>query len=505
MSPMEIEPIPRPARLEYREGVFQSTGLPGIKGDQAFAGEMALVAEQFRRDLGGPPGKAAVVCRAVPPLREGGQGEEAYRLTVTGDGIVLEASAGAGIYRGLQTLRQFVLSGYKDNTLTIPRLIIEDYPRFPWRGCMLDVSRHFYIPAFIKKLLDVLSLHHINVFHWHLTDDQGWRLPVPAYPELIETGSKRRNTRNPQVPEVKQFYTPEEIRELVAYAGARHIMVVPEVDLPGHTKAVLAAYPEMGCTGGPYQMDDRHGIFPDVLCAGNDRIFDLLGAVFDTLAELFPAPYVHIGGDEAPSSRWEVCPKCRRRLGELGFDRARQLQGWLTVRFAQMLTDRHKIPLGWDEVLEDTEKLGLPDDLVIMSWRGSEGGIKASSMGHRVVMCPSNGGCYLDYRNYDSPEEPGSGSRIIRVYDAYLTDPVTPEMTGEQAALVLGGQGNLWSELLYAGRWAEYMLFPRICALAEAFWSPRELKDFASFTQRLPAHQKRLDIYNILQYRGPLQ
>jgi hexosaminidase len=369
---------------------------------------------------------------------------------------------------------------------------------------MLDVSRHFYTPAFIKKILDALSLHHINVFHWHLTDDQGWRFPVPAYPELIETGSKCRNIRDPHIPEKKQFYTREEIQDLVAYAGERHIMVVPEVDLPGHTRAALAAYPELGCTGGPYQVDDSHGIFSDVLCPGNDRIFDLVEAVFDTLAELFPAPYVHIGGDEVPSSRWEACPQCRRRLGELGFDRPRQLQGWLTARFAQMLKSRSKIPLGWDEVLEDTEKPGLPRELVVMSWRGQEGGIKASSAGHRVVMTPSSDGCYLDYRHYDDPEEPGAASRISRVYDAYMSDPVTPEMTGEQAALVLGGQGNLWSELIYADRWAEYMLFPRMCARAEALWSPRETKDFASFARRLPEHLKRLESLNILFYRGPL-
>jgi hexosaminidase len=368
---------------------------------------------------------------------------------------------------------------------------------------MLDVSRHFYTPSFIKKLLDVLSLHHINVFHWHLTDDQGWRFPVPSYPELIETGSKRRNTRNPQAPEPKQFYTPGEIRELTAYAAARHITVVPEVDLPGHTKAALAAYPGLGCTGGPYQVDDCHGIFEDVLCPGNDRIFDFAEAVFDTLGEFFPAPYVHIGGDEVPLSRWEACPKCRRRLGELGFERFRQLQGWLTLRFARMLKSRGKIPLGWDEVLEDTENLGLPPELVVMSWRGREGGVKAASRGHPVVMCPSNDGCYLDYRNDDLPEEPGAGSRAARVYDAYMTDPVAPEMG--QGALVLGGQGNLWSELIYADRWAEYMLFPRMCALAEAFWTPRDLKDFDSFSRRLPAHQKRLDILNILSYRGALR
>ncbi|MDR2758758.1 MAG: beta-N-acetylhexosaminidase [Spirochaetaceae bacterium] len=506
---MQIDLIPRPVYLEYQEGFFQNAGLPGIGGDRVFQGEMALAAEQFRRDLGLPPGeapgKAAVACREVPPLREGEQGKEAYRLTITAGGITLEASAGAGIYHGLQTLRQLILSGYDHNTLTIPALTISDYPRFPWRGFMLDVSRHFYTPSFIKKLLDVLSLHHINVFHWHLTDDQGWRFPVPAYPELIETGSKRRDLRNPQTPELKQFYTSGEIRELVAYAGARHITVVPEVDLPGHTKAALAAYPELGCTGGPYQVDDQHGIFSDVLCAGNDRIFDLVEAVFDTLAEFFPAPYVHIGGDEVPVSRWEACPKCRRRLEELGFERPRQLQGWLTARFARMLKERLKIPLGWDEVLEDTEKMGLPPELVVMSWRGREGGVKASSAGHPVVMSPSNDGCYLDYRNYDLPEEPGAGSRITRVYDTYMTDPVTPEMTRDQAALVLGGQGNLWSELIYAGRWAEYMIFPRMCALAESLWSPRELKDFASFSRRLPAHQKRLDMLNILSYRGPLQ
>jgi hexosaminidase len=385
--------------------------------------------------------------------------------------------------------------------LRIPCADIADYPRFSWRGLMLDTSRHWYTPAFIKKLIDLLSLHHINIFHWHLTDDQGWRFPVEEFPALTGIGAKRRDLRMPWEPAAGEFYTPDDIQDIVAYAGRRHITIVPEVDLPGHTSAVLAAYPDLGCTGGPYQVEGRFGIFDDILCVGNDRVFDLARAVFDTLVRLFPGPYVHIGGDEVRFSRWEACPRCRKRQAELGLSGAQGLQGWMTARFARMLLDRNRIPLGWDEVLEDAAN--LPPELVIMSWRDREGGRRAAASGRRAVMSPVTEGCYLDYKHLDSPEEPGQ-YRVSTVYQSYMMDPVDPAMTEEEAAHILGGQGNLWSELIYADKLAEYMIFPRICALAEALWSKREGKDFDSFTKRLRTHQERLDRLHVLQYRGPL-
>jgi hexosaminidase len=364
---------------------------------------------------------------------------------------------------------------------------------------MLDTSRHWYTPAFIKKLLDRLSLHHINIFHWHLTDDQGWRFPVPGFPALTEIGSKRRDLRMPDAPPVGGFYTPGDIRDITAYAGQRHITIVPEVDLPGHTSAVLAAYPDLGCTGGPYEVESRFGIFEDILCAGNDGIFNFAGAVFDTLVELFPGPYVHIGGDEVLFSRWEACPKCRSRQAELGLAKAAGLQGWITARLARMLLERNRIPLGWDEVLENAGD--LPPELVIMSWRGREGGRSAAAAGHRAVMSPLPEGCYLNFKHLDRPEEPGHYG-VSTVHEAYMMDPRDPAMPEEEAARILGGQGNMWSELIYADTLAEYMIFPRICALAEALWSPGEGKDFDSFARRLLVHRERLDRLQTLQYRG---
>jgi hexosaminidase len=433
---MNIEIIPQPAKVELRGGLFECAGLPGIRGEAAFQDEIRLFREQVLADLGETPGRdrePGIFC--VEDRSPAGPG--AYRMTLRQETIEIGAPASEGIYRGLQILRQLVLSGYKGRNLRIPCVNIEDYPRFSWRGLMLDTSRHWYTPAFIKKLLDLLSLHHINIFHWHLTDDQGWRFPVQGFPALTEIGSKRRNLRLPREPAAGGFYTPGDIRDIVAHAGERHITVVPEVDLPGHTSAVLAAYPDLGCTGGPYQVEDRFGIFEDVLCAGNDRVFDLAGAVFDTLAGLFPGPYVHIGGDEVLFSRWEACPKCRQRRAELGLPGARGLQGWMTARLARMLLERNRIPLGWDEVLEGAED--LPPELVLMSWRNREWGRRAAAAGRRVVMSPMTGGCYLDYKHLDSPEEPGQIG-VSTVYQSYMMDPTDPEMTPEEAAHILGGR-----------------------------------------------------------------
>jgi hexosaminidase len=416
------------------------------------------------------------------------------------------------MFHGLQTLRQLILSGYtegesgdkvfSDQALVLPCGEIEDAPSFEWRGFMLDCSRHFYSVKSILKILDALSLHHISVFHWHLTDDQGWRLPVPEYPELIKRGSKRLDCRAWEKV-IEGHYTEEDIKAVVAYAAARHIEVVPEVDIPGHASAMLASYPELGCTNSPRTVRDTFGVFDDVLCAGNPAIYDFTAAVFDTLVRLFPSKYVHIGGDEVKSIFWSMCPKCRKQMEESGFERPAQLQGQITIRLAQMLKERGRTAIGWDEVLEDTDINSLPPELVVMSWRGKEGGQTAVAKGHRVILSPCNEGCYLNYRPVNSYEEPGF-DQITTVSDSYHLNPVS-EMTDEQASLVLGGQANLWSELISADRLAEYMLFPRICAIAEALWTPDGVKDFEAFSKRLPAHQKRLDKLGLIQYRGSLE
>jgi len=493
--------IPQPVSVQYTTGSFDCSGLPRIEKGEAFQNEAKIFTEQLRQTMGDTAfGDKSFIC-----LKQTDSPSESYCLEILQDGITLSAGTGAGAYRGLQTLRQLFLSGFNEGRLSLPCGKIEDKPRFSWRGFMLDCSRYFYSTGFIKKLLDSLSLQHINIFHWHLSDDQGWRLPVASYPLLTEIGSRRRQHRL-SGRFTGGFYTETEIRGIVSYAAERHIEVVPEIDLPGHTSAVLAAYPGLGCTGGPYMVEDRFGIFEDVLCAGNDNIFPLAEAVFDTLAELFPSKYVHIGGDEVLFNRWAECPKCKKRLAELGLSEAPQLQSWITSRLARMLQKRGKTAIGWDEVLENTEKFPLPKDMIVQSWRGKEGGNKATALGHRVIMSPMTNGCYLDFRALDQPEEIGRLG-IGTITQGYSFDPVTEEMDDTAASLVLGGQGNLWSEVIYAGKIAEYMIFPRICAIAESLWSPRKPKtapDLAEFAQRLAVHQSRLDKLGLLQYRGPL-
>ena len=493
--------IPRPALLKYQPGSFQCSGLPLIADNgEVFQNEGQVFAGQLRCCFGEAAFAAGSPCiRLRQRAGDAPHQNESYCMAIDSQVIDISSASGAGIYRGLQTLRQLLLSGCRQGACVIPCGIIEDTPRFPWRGFMLDCSRYFYSVEFIKKLLDALSLHHINIFHWHLTDDQGWRFPVRRYPLLAEIGSKRRDHRH-RNRFTGGFYTEEEIQDIVSFAACRHIEVVPEVDFPGHASAILAAYPGLGCTGGPYRVEDRFGVFDDVLCAGGG-LFPLAEAVFDTLGELFPSRYVHIGGDEVRFGRWAECPKCQKQLAALGLSSPKQLQSWITSRLAAMLRERGKTAIGWDEVLEHSEQFPLPDDLIVMSWRGREGGDKAAALGHRVIMTPNSEGCYLDYKHSDSAEEPGQ-IHISTLAQGFNLNPIASGMDEKAAALVLGGQGNLWSELIYAGKIAEYMIFPRICALAESLWSKVEAKDFEEFRRRLVIHQSRLDLLGLLQYRG---
>jgi hexosaminidase len=471
--------------------------MPLLESAGEFEKEAALFREQTTGIFHGADTKTRIVLTKIQPKKE--VSVEAYKLVIGAGVITIEAASSCGAYRALQTLRQLLLSREQEGGIACA--LIEDHPRFPWRGFMLDTSRYFYSVDFIKKILDVLSMHHINIFHWHLNDDQGWRLPVEAYPLLTEIGSRRQDYRR-RNRVTGGFYTHDEITDIVAFAASRHIEVVPEIDLPGHAGAILAAYPGLGCTGGPYRVEDRFGIFDDVLCAGNDGIWDLASAVFDTVAELFPSKYVHIGGDEVRFVRWKACPKCRKRMKEYGITAAGALQGRVTEGLVRMLAERGRTAIGWDEVLENAGSVRLPEDLIVMSWRGQEGGNRAAGLGHRVIMTPSNAGCYLDYKHSGDPEEPGQIS-ITTLEQSYGMNPVTSGMTDKpEAALILGGQGNLWSELIYAGKIAEYMIFPRICAIAETLWTPPEKKDLAGFKRRLAVHQTRLERLHVLYHRA---
>jgi hexosaminidase len=495
-----ITVIPKPVSASYGNGSLAISGRPRITGAAAFQDEISAASEQYWGDLPGG-GEGRIICEKEDVFADSVKAAEGYRLRINRDGVFIGAASGAGCYHGLQTLRQLFLSENQNGLVSLPYIEIEDYPRFSWRGYMLDSARHFFPVPVVKKLLDAISLHHINRFHWHLTDTQGWRFPVEKYPLLAEVGRKVDKKSHNRYTE--GLYTAEELKDVVAYAAARHIEIMPEVEFPGHAYAALAAYPDLLC---PDAMDRN------VFCAGNDRLFDLAAAVFDSLGEIFPSPFVHFGGDEVSYANWEHCPRCKQRLAETGLQTHRELQSWITVKLARLLEERGKTAVGWDEILEDTERYKLPQSVVVMSWRGAEGVIKASSLGHRVIMSPTNAGCYFCYKPWDSPEEMGGlgnafemrGLGHTPVIHTYEMDPVTPGMNAEASALILGGQGDLWTEAGWVGRIAEYLTFPRICALSETLWIPGEQKDFADFKTRLLTHRKRLDDLDILSYRGPL-
>ncbi|MDY4611966.1 MAG: beta-N-acetylhexosaminidase [Sphaerochaetaceae bacterium] len=507
--------IPAPAQIIDTNGIFSFNSDIGIIYSDSLSDEATLAAREYARILG--------YDRPLPvhPLDESSKDDrgtryrqdsitlvldatsdcaaEAYSIEATPRSVVIEAKDSDGVWWGLQTIRQLLLTTGGD----VPCFTCVDQPRFSWRGFMLDCSRHFFTVAFIKKMIDAASLHHLNRFHWHLVDDQGWRIPVPEYPQLTAVGAYRTKLKQTWDTTYGDYYTAEQIKDVVAYATRRHVMVVPEIETPGHASALLAAYPELGCTGGPYQVEARWGIFDDVMCVGNDKVLAVLDAVFKTVAELFPSPYIHIGGDECPRARWKECPKCRRRMLEEGLRSADELQSWMTVQVAKLVNKYGRRAIGWDEVLDGTETLGLPKDVIVMSWRGMEGGAKASSLGHQVIMCPSTAGCYLDHKHLDSPEEPGYIS-VATVRASYETDPVADGMDVNQAKMVIGGQGNLWTEKVCSSKQAEYMYFPRLSALAEGLWTPKERRDFDSFRRRIPALQTRLEALGFYFYKGAL-
>jgi hexosaminidase len=447
---------------------------------------------------------AAIRLRILPDTGKGAR--EAYELEIAPGGIEIRAADASGIARGAASLWQLALS----QGASIGAAVVRDEPRFAWRGLMLDCTRNFFEPAFIEKLLDAAALHKLNVFHWHLTDDQAWRLEIPSRPELTGRGAFRQDLRYRMDHKKGGYYSREDVVRIVDYAGARHILVVPEIESPGHSTALLASHPEFSCLGSRdssvrFEPEDRYGIFEDIVCGGNDQVLPFFDEVLGEVCAMFPGGYVHMGGDEAPKGRWLDCPVCQEKMSSLGMRAAgggyepESLQAWFMGELARMLSRRGKRMIGWDEVVEG----GVPKDTLVMSWRGRENGRRAAELGYDVVMCPQKRACYLDHKHLDSPEEPGQLG-ICTVRDSYLFEPLPKGLGVGAASHILGGQANLWSELLYFGRQAEYMLFPRLCALSEVFWSPRRKRDFEDFSARLPTHKLRLDALDLLYYKGRL-
>ena len=416
---------------------------------------------------------------------ETGQSKESYTLSVAEKGVSVSASTTAGLFYGLLTFGQMLSANEpQGDELTIPCIEISDRPRFGWRGMHLDVSRHFPPAEFIKKYIDLLARHKMNVFHWHLTDDQGWRIEIKRHPLLTEIGAWRREADG-QV--YGGFYTQQEIGEIVEYARRRFVTVVPEIELPGHASAALAAYPEYSCTGGPFEVATQWGVFDDVYCPGKEATFRFLEDVLTEVAELFPGPFIHIGGDECPKARWNNHELCQGRIEAEGLANADELQAYFVSRIAWHLGTLGKRLVGWDEILDG----GAPAGATIMAWRNVQKGIEAAQSSHDVVMTPMSH-CYFDH--YQAKEnEPKAIGGFTPLEIVYSFEPVPTDLPQELVRHVLGAQGNVWTEYMPDTNHMEYMVFPRLCALSEVLWSPQESRSLPDFLDRLKLHLKRLD------------
>ena len=409
--------------------------------------------------------------------------KEGYVMTVNKKNVTILGGSAAGVFYGIQTLRKAVNEGP-----IMPAATISDAPRFSWRGMHLDCSRHFFSVDFVKKYIDLLAMHNMNTFHWHLTDDQGWRIEIKKYPELTTIGSQRSGTTLGTNSDLDDgiphggFYTQQEARDIVRYAAERHITVVPEIDMPGHMLAALACYPELGCTGGPYQVGHYWGVYTDVLCVANPKVYDFVEGVLTEIMDIFPSEVIHIGGDEAPTNKWDACPKCSQLP---------QKQGYFTKKVFDFITAHHRRVLGWDEILD-----GAPADAMIMSWRGTAPGAKAAKLGHDVVMTPTSH-VYFDYQQSREPEhEPSRCSGFIPVDKVYSLEPAPDSIPAAARKHILGGQANIWTEYIFTEGMVEYQALPRMSALAEVLWTMPEQKNFENFVERLTRFTRLYELYH---------
>ncbi len=436
-------------------------------------------------------------------IEELGENSEAYRLTVDSKGVKITGDSPAGVFYGIQTLRKSLPVGAE--RVLLPAVTINDYPRFSYRGAHLDVSRHYFTTDSIKRFIDMLALHNLNRFHWHLTDDQGWRIEIKKYPKLTTVAAERdetvigRNSGNYDGQHYGPFfYTQEECREIVKYAAERHITVIPEIDLPGHMQAALAAYPEYGCTGGPYEVWKMWGVSDNVLCAGNDATLSFIEDVLTEVIDVFPSEYIHIGGDECPKTQWEKCPKCQARIKALGIkgddkhSAEMYLQSFVINHAEKFLNSKGRQIIGWDEILEG----GLAPNATVHSWRGIEGGIEAAKQGHDCIMSPTTFMYFDYYQTKYTDEEPLAIGGYVPVEKVYSFEPMDPSLTPDEQKHIIGVQANLWTEYVPTYSHAEYMELPRMAALCEVQWCKPENKDFEAFKQRL------LQLFKIYEKRG---
>ncbi|MEQ8471005.1 MAG: beta-N-acetylhexosaminidase [Marinoscillum sp.] len=492
--------LPKPVSVEMNPGTFELNQSVSISttdsATQSVAEFLSTYLERIGKEVSFTEGKADITLTLT-----GNTQKEAYTLEIGDEGTTISAEGTPGLFYGIQSLIQ-VLS---NNPSVLPQMVINDEPRFGYRGMHLDVARHMFPVEFVKRYIDLMAHFKYNTFHWHLTEDQGWRIEIKQYPLLQEKAAYRNETvvghaatgtRDEATYDGQRYggyYTQEEVKEVVAYAAARQITVVPEIELPGHSQAALTAYPHLGCTGGPYETATTWGVFPDIYCAGKESTFEFLENVFNEVIPLFPGKYVHIGGDEAPKDRWKECPHCQKRIKEEGLNDEHELQSYFVQRIEKYLNAKGKTIIGWDEILEG----GLAENAVVMSWRGEEGGIEAVQQNHEVIMTPV-GWCYFDYYQADPENEPLAFPNQITVEKVYGYEPIPEELTKEQEKLVLGAQCNLWSEYIPNGKQAEYQIYPRAIAMSEVLWSEREEnRDFKSFVNRVSNIRPLMDQWKI--------
>lgn len=513
--------IPFPEKMEPREGVFKLAPATRILVDEASKVTGEYLAQRLRKctgyrfEVGASPettvGTKAVIYLTSRAAKQS-LGAEGYELSVEPDVVMVRAPGQAGLFYGAQTLLQllppeaFAAEPVKGLEWALPCAQIEDEPRFKWRGMMLDVSRHFFTKTEIKQLLGVMAMQKLNTFHWHLVDDQGWRIEIKKYPRLTQVGAWRKGIGFRLDPKASTaygpdgryggYYTQADIREVVAYAQSRHITIVPEIEMPGHSSAALAAYPELSCNGGPYTTDVGGGIFPGVYCAGKDETFEFLQNVLTEVMELFPSQYIHVGGDEVEKKNWEKCALCQARIKSEGLKDEHELQSYFIRRMEKFITSKGRNLMGWSEIREG----GLAQNAAVMDWIG--GAVEAASAGHEVVMSPTKF-CYLDhYQSTNHATEPRAIGSYLPLSRVYAFEPVPTNLEARCQSRILGAQGNLWTEYVPSFKHVQYLAFPRMCAMAEVTWSPPGARNWDDFTRRLAAQERRFEQLGVNYRKG---
>ncbi len=501
----DYQVIPKPSKIEMLTGKFLVNTNTRIVGSEALKNEGELLASMLSGATGesisfSSEGKGNIALKLDDTIKN----EEGYALHVTFDKIEISGKNAIGVFYGIQTLRQLMPASIeaKDGNLkelTIPAVEIKDAPRFKYRGMHLDVGRHLFPAEFIKKYIDLIAMHKMNTFHWHLTEDQGWRLEIKKYPKLTEIGAWRKETlvghgatkkldRKYDGKKYGGFYTQEEVKEIVAYAATKHVTVIPEIELPGHSLAAIAAYPELGNTGEQYEVGTRWGVY-DEIYAPSEKTFQFLEDVLTEVIELFPSKLIHIGGDEAPKTQWENSKLAQEVIKREGLKDEHELQSYFIKRIEKFLNSKGRHIIGWDEILEG----GLAPNAAVMSWRGTEGGIAAAKQKHDVVMTPGHSVYFDHYQTEDKENEPLAIGGKTTVADVYAYEPMPEELTAEEKQYILGAQANVWTEYMKTTDHVEYMILPRMSALSEVVWSSKENRNWEDFSVRLNTFKDRFD------------